>query len=148
MDIAWIQVFVLTLSECIAPAGKTICQEQELQWEFTTEADCERAKEQLVFLMDRADDVIVNKEKTHCAASARRQPVFATQEDVRQQSDTTWAAPPTDEVIPLDFAQEAHLERLENLPACEEVSGVTPCKIGDIIIEGASERQTDVWHKE
>ncbi|NOX70290.1 MAG: hypothetical protein GXP15_13960 [Gammaproteobacteria bacterium] len=148
MDTAWIQVFVLTLSECLAPAGKTICQEQEMQLQFTTEADCELAKEQLVSLMDRAEDVIVNREKTHCAASARQQTVFATQEEVRQQSDTAWTAPASDEDIPLDFAQQAHQVRLENLPACEEVDGTTPCKIGDIIIEGASERQTEVWRKE
>jgi len=147
MDTAWIQVFVLTLSECLAPAGKTICQEQEIQLQFTTEADCELARDRLVSLGDRADDVIVNKEKTHCAASARQQAVFATQEDVRQQSDTVWTAPATDEKIPLDFAQEAHQKRLENLPSCEDVSGATPCKIGDIIIEGASEKQTEVWRK-
>ena len=29
MDTAWIQVFVLTLAECAAPAGKTVCQERE-----------------------------------------------------------------------------------------------------------------------
>lgn len=148
MDTAWIQVFVLTLSECLAPAGKTICQEQEMQLQFTTEADCELAKEQLVSLMDQAEDVIVNRAKTHCAASARQQAVFATQEEVRQQSATAWTAPASDEDVPLDFAQQAHQVRLENLPACEEVDGKTPCKIGDIIIEGASERQTEVWRKE
>ncbi len=148
METAWIQVFVLTLSECLAPAGKTICQEQELQLQFVTQADCELAREQLVFLLDRADDVIVNKEKTRCTASARQQAIFASQDEVQQQSKTQWTAPASDEATPLDFTQEAHQERLEDLLACEEVSGAAPCKIGDIIIEGASEQQTDVWRKE
>ena len=34
MDTAWIQVFVLTLSECVAPAGKTICQEQAFELDY------------------------------------------------------------------------------------------------------------------
>ena len=40
MDTAWIQVFVLTLSECVAPAGKTICQEQALELQFLTRSGC------------------------------------------------------------------------------------------------------------
>lgn len=148
MDAAWIQVFVLTLSECLAPAGKTICQEQELQLLFVTQADCELAREQLVFLLDRADNVIVNKEKTRCTASARQQAIFATQDEVQQQSATEWTAPASNAATSLDFTQQAHQERLENLPACEEVNSAAPCKIGDIIIEGASEQRTDVWRKE
>ena len=148
MDTAWIQVFVLTISQCLAPAGKIICQEQELQLQFVAQADCELAREQLVYLLDRADDVIVNKEKTRCTASARQQAIFNTQEEVQQQSETAWIAPESNAAAPLDFTQEAHQERLENLPACEEVDGAAPCKIGDIIIEGASEQQTDVWRKE
>ena len=50
MDTAWIQVFVLTLAECAAPAGKTICQEREFDLQFLTRADCEVALEQLVTL--------------------------------------------------------------------------------------------------
>ena len=48
MDTAWIQVFVLTLTECVAPAGKTVCQERELELQFLTESDCKAALEQLV----------------------------------------------------------------------------------------------------
>ena len=36
MDTAWIQVFVLTLSECVAPAGKAVCQEREFDLQFLT----------------------------------------------------------------------------------------------------------------
>ena len=43
METAWIQVFVLTLSQCIAPAGKMVCQEETVQYHFTNEEDCGRA---------------------------------------------------------------------------------------------------------
>ena len=148
MDTAWIQVFVLTISQCLAPAGKTICQEQELQLQFVAQADCELAREQLVSLLDRANDVIVNKEKTRCTASARQQAIFNTQEEVQQQSATAWTTPATNAATQLDFTQQAHQERLENLRACEEVNGTAPCRIGDIIIEAASEQRTEVWRKE
>lgn len=148
MDTAWIQVFVLTISQCLAPAGKTICQEQELQLQFVAQADCELAREQLVSLLDRAHDVIVNKEKTRCTASARQQAIFNTQEEVKQQSATAWTTPATNAATQLDFTQQAHQERLENLRACEEVNGTAPCRIGDIIIEAASEQRTEVWRKE
>ena len=52
MDTAWIQVFVLTLTECVAPAGKTVCQERELELQFLTESDCKAALEQLVQAAD------------------------------------------------------------------------------------------------
>jgi len=51
MDTAWIQVFVLTLSECVAPAGKTVCHEHEFELQFLTRADCEVALQQLVSLI-------------------------------------------------------------------------------------------------
>ncbi len=150
MDTAWIQVFVLTLSECLAPAGKTICQEQELQMQFTNQADCELAREQLVWLLDRSEDVIVNKNKTRCTASAREQLVFATADEIRQHAEigTDWTAPDSDEPPPLDFTQKAHNERLEKLFNCDDVSGTAPCRIGDIIIEGATEQRADVWQQE
>ena len=36
MDTAWIPIFILTFAECVAPAGKTVCQEQEFQLQFLT----------------------------------------------------------------------------------------------------------------
>ena len=41
METAWIQVFLLTMSECVAPAGKTVCQEQDVELQFLTQADCQ-----------------------------------------------------------------------------------------------------------
>ena len=48
MDTAWIKVVVLTLAECVAPEGKTVCQEQEVQYYFYDEAECQRVLEQLI----------------------------------------------------------------------------------------------------
>lgn len=76
MDVAWVQVFVLTLAECIAPAGKTVCQEHEFELMFLSQSDCEVALEQLVTLKDAAENVIVDKSKSGCAPSARQQSVF------------------------------------------------------------------------
>ena len=150
MDTAWIQVFVLTLIECLAPAGKTICQEQEVQMQFLNQADCEVAREHLVSFMDRAEDVIVNREKTRCTASAREQAVFSTLEQVIQQPriGTDWTAPQSNEPRSLDFTQQAHQERLGNLSDCDDVGGAAPCKIGEIIIEGATEQRAEVWRQE
>ena len=78
MDTAWIQVFVLTLSECIAPAGKTVCQEREFELQFLTRADCEFALQQLVTLKQSADDVIVDAGKSRCVVSSREGRVFAS----------------------------------------------------------------------
>ena len=85
MDTAWIQVFVLTLSECVAPAGKTVCQEQELQMQFVEQAECELALEQLISLKDEAKNVIVYKDRSQCAPSARQQSVYRTLTDVNEK---------------------------------------------------------------
>ena len=117
--------------------------------QFTNQADCELAREHLVSLMDNSENVIVNKDKTYCAVSAREQLVFATADEIRQyaKAGTDWTAPNSDQPPPLDFTQKAHNERLENLFSCDEVSGTTPCRFGDIIIEGATEQQADVWQQ-
>jgi len=148
MDTAWIQVFVLTVSECLAPAGKTICQEQELKVQFVTQADCELAREQLVRLMERSENVIVNAEKTHCTASARELEVFSTQDEIRKRAGVDWLAPHSDTPVPPDFTQESHRKRLDELAECAEVDGRAPCKMGSIIIEGATEQSGDVWQRQ
>ena len=84
MDTAWIQVFVLTLAECVAPAGKTVCQEREFELHFLTRADCEFALQQLVSLKQSADHVIVDADKSRCAVSAREGKVFASAAAVNQ----------------------------------------------------------------
>jgi hypothetical protein len=149
MDTAWIQVFVLTLSECLAPAGKTVCQEQELQMQFVDQAECELALQQLVALKEGAANVIVYKDKSHCAPSARQQSVYKSLKDVNEKLGTTpdWMAPEAEEP-PADVMQSSHQQRLTALSSCEDVGGVAPCKIGEIIIEGATEQSVDVWRRE
>ena len=146
MDTAWIQVFVLTLAECVAPAGKTVCQEREVQMQFVDRAACEQAMEQMLWLAEGASDVIIDRENTRCAASAVERPVFASLEDVRNQvSDSAgWEAPVADNAA-ADNTQQAHSERLASLQTCEDSRGVTPCKVGEIIIEGATEQRPEVW---
>lgn len=147
MDIAWIQVFVLTVAECVAPAGKSICQEQEFELQFLTKADCEYALEQLVSLKEESEAVIVNSGRSHCAAAARQLDVFESLEAINQAFDAHWEAPPTGEDEP-SAGQTSHKGRLQDLKSCEETGGAAPCKIGDIIIEGASGDSVEVWRRD
>ena len=146
MDAAWIQVFVLILSECVAPAGKTVCQEQELRYEFFDKDDCEIVLQQLLAHKDSAENIIVSREKSTCLPTAKKQRIFHSLDDVNQALAGTdgWGQIPVANDTP-DLTQKAHNERLESVPDCSEVSGVAPCKIGDIIIEGASEKKSEVW---
>ncbi len=146
MDTAWIQVFILTVSECVAPAGKTICQERELQMRFVDRAACELAMEHILWLADGASDVIINKAETRCAASAVERPVYASFDAVKESADAAYAwQAPGGQTASQDFTQKAHRERLASLPTCEDAGGEAPCKIGEIIIEGADEQRAEIW---
>ena len=146
MDTAWIQVFVLTLSECVAPAGKTICQEQAFELEFLTRSDCEVALEQLLTLKAASDNVIVNPERSACAPAARERPVFASVDDLKGSASDGAALRVLDDGTAEPSATlVAHQERLAGLQTCEETKGVAPCKVGEIIMEGASESETEIW---
>ena len=150
MDTAWIQVFVLTLAECIAPAGKTVCQEREFDLQFLTRADCEYALEQLVSLKDESASVIVNKSKSRCAVSARQSPVFANIDEVSSANadKAAWQDPGTEEATP-SATRVSYEGRLEELKTCEETEGVAPCKVGGIIIEDATQGETvEVWRRD
>ena len=146
METAWIQVFVLTLSECVAPAGKTVCQEREFELEFLTRTDCVVAMEQLVALKDESPSVIVNRDRSGCTPSARERSVFASLEQVRDglPDRKDWKAPDTDETSP-GKASGTYQERLASLKTCEESKGVAPCKVGEIIVEAVSGDPVDVW---
>ena len=148
MDTGWIQVFVLIMTECAAPAGKSVCQEQELRYEFFARNDCEVVLQQLLAHKDSAENVIVDKDKAACLPTVRKQQVFHSLNDAnRALSDTEgWGQLPVAEDS-LDFTQEAHLERLGSVPECGEVGGVAPCKIGEIIIEGDNETKAEVWRQ-
>ena len=147
MDIAWIQVFVLTLAECVAPAGKSICQEQEFQLQFLTKADCEIALEQLVSLKEESAGVIVNSKRSHCAAVARESDVYESLEAINEAFDADWEAPQTGETA-TGARQISHKGRLEELKSCEETEGIAPCRIGDIIMEGADGDSVEVWRRD
>lgn len=146
MDTAWIQVFVLTLSECVAPAGKTICQQQALELEFLTRSECEIALEQLIKLKQEAENVIVNPEQSGCAAAAREREVFASVDAMNaQQKDGASVQVREDVSAEPSATMMAHRERLARLKTCEATKGVAPCKVGEIIMEGATEKSAEIW---
>jgi len=149
MDTGWIQVFVLVLTECVAPAGKNVCQEQELRYEFFDRSDCEVVLEQLLVHKDRSENIIVNKDKSACLPTAKKLQIYNSLDDANDALSGTdgWGQIPVEDEA-LDFTQEAHLKRLDSVPECGEVGGVAPCKIGEIIVEGASEKKSEVWRQD
>lgn len=147
MDTGWIQVFVLTLAECVAPAGKTACQESQFELYFLTLTDCEFALEQLLELKSRAENVIVDEQRSGCATSTRQREVFASLDAATQVlgAQPGWRAPDVDRREP-SRTSISHQERLASLQTCDQTGGLAPCKIGEIIIEGAAE-QVEVWQQ-
>jgi hypothetical protein len=147
MDTTWIQVFVLTLSECVAPAGKTVCQENEIEMQFLSKAECEVALQELVSLKDQFDNVIVNRQKSGCSVSARESKSFASLEDAKAASNSEdWR-----EVAPQQTAASLipHSERLQKLQSCEDSLWMAPCKNGDIIVESTiGGREVEVWRSQ
>ena len=71
MDTGWIQVFVLTLAECVAPAGKTVCQEQQVQYQFVDRQQCKAVLQQLIDYSSAAENVIVTRTTAPDPASTR-----------------------------------------------------------------------------
>jgi hypothetical protein len=150
MDTSWIQVFVLTLSECVAPAGKTVCQEQEFDLQFLTRADCEFALEQLVTLKEESASVIVDRSKSSCAASARESEVFASLKAVSAVSPKSegWKEPDEASEEPAS-SSVTHQGRLEDLPNCEDFDGEGACKMGGIIVEADNRGEAvEVWRRD
>lgn len=157
MDTAWIQVFVLTLSECVAPSGKTVCQPQETQYVFYDRRDCEAVLQDLVAAKKNDENVIVNPDRSRCLPTARQRPVYASLEEAEQQlADTAgWGIIPAGEQPDEgqqqspDATRMAYMDRLQSLPECNEQKTVTPCKIGQIIVESPpEEEEVEIWQKE
>ena len=149
MDTAWIPIFVLSFAECVAPAGKTVCQEHEFELQFLTQADCEAALEQLIAVKDASETIIVDKKQSRCAPSARQHAVYANLAEVSAAvaDDEAWIAPATQEPV-TDSMRNVHQERLASLPSCEDSKGVAPCTIGEIIIEeAAAPNQVEIWQR-
>lgn len=147
MDTTWIQVFVLTLSECVAPAGKTVCQENEIEMQFLSKGECEVALQELVSLKDQFDNVIVNRRKSGCSVSARESKAYASLEDAKAASNANeWRDSDSQETA---ASLVPHNERLKKLQSCEDTLGVAPCKSGSIIVESAvSGREVEVWRSQ
>jgi hypothetical protein len=145
MDAVWIKVFVLTLSECLAPAGKTICQEHEIEMQFLARAECEAALEQLITLKDQSASTIVNRHKSGCAPTARQTAAFPSAEAVKAASEEErWRDPAADNAVAASSIPYA--QRLAGLKTCEESLGIAPCKSGDIIVEAASAgKPVEIW---
>ena len=147
MDTTWIQVFVLTLAECVAPAGKTVCQENEIQLQFLSKAECEVALQEMTSLKDQFQNVIVNRQKSGCSVSARESKSFASLDAAKSASNAEdWR-----DVEPEQSAASLvpHGERLKKLETCEDSLGMAPCKNGNIIVESAvSGREVEVWHSQ
>ena len=150
METAWIQVFVLTLTQCIAPAGKMVCQEETVEYYFTNEDDCARALVLMVDLAARAENILVDRQRSNCTPGAKESVVFADSESAKSSLANTgnFVLIDSEEATP-DFTQVAHSERLANLQTCDETNGVAPCKIGEIILEAATdESNTEIWRRE
>ena len=149
MDTAWIQVFVLTLSECVAPAGKTVCQEQSLELQFLTQSDCEIALQQFVSLKQESESVIIDPAKASCAPTARQQQVFASLDAIKEanRDKANWKAPAVEDTVP-GIAVASHQERLASLPDCDADGAEAPCKVGEIIIEAGDVAPVEVWRRD
>jgi hypothetical protein len=149
MATTWIQVFILTLAECVAPAGKTVCQEQHFELQFLNLRDCEYALEQLITMKDQSDYVIVNRQKSGCAPTAVESESFASLDAINEANkDTAGWQVPGDFDARRSAVNMDHSERLEDLMSCEETNFVVPCKIGDIIVEDATGNNVDVWKRD
>jgi hypothetical protein len=149
MATTWIQVFILTLAECVAPAGKTVCQEQHFELQFLTMSDCEYALEQLITMKEQSEYVIVNRQKSGCAPTAAESDSYASLEAINEANKDTagWRVAGENDARRIAVNMN-HDERLKNLMSCEETDFVVPCKIGDIIVEDATGNSVEVWKRD
>ena len=127
-----------------------VCQEESVEFQFADQVDCEVALVQMLDVAARVDNVIVKRENSHCRAATKEIKVFASAEEAAGQFEgaENLAMLKIDDPPP-DFTQSAHQERLKNLENCDEVAGVAPCKIGEIIIEAAAETDSsEIWRRQ
>ena len=150
MDAAWIKVFILTISECVAPAGKNVCQQQEFQLEFLTQSDCQAALQELIALKDASKDVIVNHTASGCAPSAREASTFESLAaiDKAYKDEPGWRTPGKEPPAVPSERTEAFHERLDSLQSCDDTHWVAPCKNDGIIVESTSGDPVEVWHRD
>ncbi len=149
MDAAWVQVFVLTVSQCVAPEGKAVCQEEVLTMDFLSRSDCEAALEEITAAKNADKQIILNVDATKCSTTARKREVWASIESVNEALAGTddYDAPDAAEAQE-DFIQVAHDKRLSEVPDCIDGTGIYPCRRGQIIVEEPASRQVEVWRLE
>jgi hypothetical protein len=149
MGTAWIQIFILTFSECVAPSGKTVCQEQQFELQFLSKKDCEYALQQFIAAKEQLDYVIVDRQKSVCTPSAAQSESYASLADLEAQHRDTegWRAPGENESRRTAIS-EKHSERLANLMPCEETNYVVPCRVGDIIVEDVTGDSVEIWKRD
>jgi len=148
METVWIQIFILTFSECVAPAGKAVCQEQQFELQFLSKADCEYALQQLITAKDDSDRIIVNRQKSACVPSAVESQAFDSLAGINQANTDTsgWRVPGATDAR-RSAVNKDYNARLAELMSCEETSNVAPCKVGDIIVEEESGDRVEVWQR-
>lgn len=149
MDIAWIQIFILTFAECVAPAGKTVCQEQQFELRFASKDDCEYARSQLIAMKDEMDNVIVDRQKSVCTPSAMEAGTYESLAAINEANKGTagWRSPDATEMR-REVVSKDHKDRLASLKSCEATRGAVPCKVGDIIVEEAGGDSVEVWRRD
>jgi len=148
VDTAWIQVFVLSFVECVAPVGKSVCQQQQFELEFLTRRDCEYAMQQMIDVKDQLDYVIVDRALTRCAAVAREAETYTDADAIQTASGTDPVITSAGVNDRRTVVNTAHNERLQQLKSCEETNGSAPCTIGDIIVEEATGDSVEVWRRD
>jgi hypothetical protein len=149
MDASWIQVFILTLAECVAPAGKAVCQEQQFELQFVNRGDCEYALQQFVAMKARDEQAIVNRQKSGCAPSAVQTETYASQDAIEDAlRDTAGWRTPDENAVRRTKVSKDHSERLGELKTCDETKGEAPCKVGEIIVEDVSGDSVEIWKRD
>lgn len=63
---AYYPIFVLLLSLCEAPAGKTVCEKATLTFRFANALDCWIARADLINYYDTWPNVIIDRAATTC----------------------------------------------------------------------------------
>ena len=62
----WFVMWVLTMSYCQSPEGKTACEPVEDTYRFTDFVNCEVIHHEMVKLYDKYTNIILYKDKTKC----------------------------------------------------------------------------------
>jgi hypothetical protein len=104
----------------------------------------------MVDLAARADNVLVDRQKSECKPGVKEAQVFASSDEARASlSSTEGVVLIENKKPPPDFMQSAYDERLKNMKTCDETDHIAPCKIGDIIVEASAEPpKTEVWQQQ